>query len=79
MHIDWGFHAGDVVLTIIGGVITLMLRPLFKLLVEMRDSLRGLVVRVESHDIRIDKIEEMQASDHDTIIKVEARCPLVQK
>lgn len=79
MSIEWSFHAGDLILTIFGGIITLVMIPLGRLLVEMRDSLRGLVAQVESHSGRLERIENVQSGDHDAIIKIGAQCPLLEK
>lgn len=47
MHLDWTFHAGDIIITVIGVVFTLCLKPLFTVLMEMRDALLRLAPRVD--------------------------------
>ena len=55
---DWTWHIGDVVISAVGGVITLVLIPLVRTLIQMRDTLNLIAPKVTEMETRVDRHHE---------------------
>jgi hypothetical protein len=66
MNIDATFHLGDIIMSVIGLVVVVLLKPIFSTLVEMRDTLRTIAPKVE-------QLEKQTARHHDWLIEMRSK------